>query len=1349
MESYSSSIPVKRVKFQVLTNKQVKRMSVVSKEINGINETDMFTDGQATRGGLLDQRLGTTDYNSYCATCGLIPSECHGHTGHTDLVVPIYNYGYLDMVKNILGCICLRCSKLLIYKTEEEINQLLTTTKSGQVRFNEIRKLTSNIPYCARTDQNCGVPVPKIKKDIKKALGIVQLLAITNLQNIVSGEEGAQSSFEKKKQIREVIAARQAYDILKLVSDNDYRIMGFDPTVSRPEDLIIKTFIIPPIAIRPSVKMSISSTTNYEDMLTGKLVDIIKANIKIRKDLDKDMIGKEAKYFNDNVGLLQYHIATYFNNENMSLPKSEQKSGGRPTKSISDRISGKTGRIRGNLMGKRTDYSARTVITSDPNLSLDEVGVPIKIALNITFPEVVTPYNIDEMNKLVKNGRNIYPGANFIIPANSADGKKYTIDLRYRKKGIKLKPGDVVRRHIRNNDTVLFNRQPTLHKYGMMCHKVKVINDTRLSTFRLNVSVTTPYNADFDGDEMNMFVPQTIQTQYELSYIAAVSKQIITARKSKPIMELKQDTVLGTYQMTETDNEIDWHDAMNILMNCTGINKSAFGKTNTTTHNLFSAIIPPLINIIEGNTFEINNGKLTKGTVGGSLLNGKIINFTWDRYGPNITKDFIDNSQRLIVNYLLQDGFTVGLGDAIINSEDKINFRKFIHEKSLEVQHLLTEIENFPDLLDPDTFEKQVYSLLSTVKGDLPKKVMDKLTTQNHFYGMIASNAKGKDLNLAQIVASLGQDILKFARIEKKVNNRSLVHFAQNDDTAESRGFIANSYYDGLEPHEFYFHHMTGREGLIDTAIKSVTGDTELIILNNGNIQCVKIGKWIDEIMEENSKLIQYDTSDNELREKLNFNNNIYIPTTDLDGNVTWGEITGITRHNPSETMYEIETASGRKVTVTDSHSLLVWDIEAKKLERLTPDKVGIGSLVPITKNLKLFKTFEGNMEKHVEFDYAKYNFVNGKYKSKNIQDVYNANMILNFKGIFGTISENDNQHELTISDQYECYNDIILDKIIKINKLDGSTFNKVYDLTVPSTLNFGLANGLHVVDTADTGYLQRKLVKGMEDVHVAYDSTIRSGNNIIIQFLYGDSQLDQTMQKLVKLNILSWGDSKIVEKYKFTTKEITELLKTLKYDDKQIKKFNEMNDEIVDIVIQFRDDLRQIQEKAQLINIALKEMYYQPANYVRIIDDAKNSLITENTPLDPLYIIDEIERLMDPDICKLVSTGKVNSDESPKNYNQKKAKYLFQIALYEYFGPKRCIYEYKFNKQKFDQVISEIIKSFNRSTVEPGEMVGVLASQSLGEPLTKLCLKALKLQIGFTGYMSNQVSLYIKLVKN
>lgn len=1310
-------VQINSIKFQVLTNKQIKQMSVVSKELNGINQTDMFTEGQATRGGLLDQRLGTTDTNTLCTTCGQRSTECHGHHGHTDLAEPVFHYGFLDIIKGILGCICIRCSKLLLYRNEEEIRNILKITSKGKIRFAEIKKLTANIAYCSRTDQNCGAPVPKIKKDIKKSSITIQLIAISNLQ-----DNSETNVINRKKQTKEILTPKIIYTILKNISDEDCRIMGFDPNIFRPEDFIIKIFPIPPIAIRPSVKMSISSTTNYEDMLTGKLVDIIKANIRIIKQINKDSIsGEESKYFNENIQLLQYHVTTFYNNENIGLPISEQRSGGRATKSISDRIRGKTGRIRGNLMGKRTDFSARTVITSDPNLSLDELGVPIKIAMNITFPEIVTLYNIDSLSKLVKNGRYIYPGANFVIPSSlSNDNKRYIIDLRYRKKGIKLKLGDIVERHLHDGDTVLFNRQPTLHKLSMMCHRVKIINDHKLLTFRINVSVTTPYNADFDGDEMNMFTPQSIITQLEIQYIADVSKQIITPKNSMPIIKLKQDTVIGTYQITDPDIIIDWRDAMNMIANCNNVDFYRITKKNITGQELFSVIMPPLINITEGNKLSIINGKLLKGTINSKILNDRIINVCWDRYKSAITKDFIDNSQKLIISYHLYNGFSVGLQDAKIQKSDSIDIKKYMTEKTLEVQHLLTEIENYPELLDSETFEYIVCKFLEAVKGDMPKMIIQKLNSSNNFYSLIDSGARGGAINLGQITCGLGQDVLKFARIEKRVNNRSTVHFCQNDDTAESRGFIINSYFDGLTPSEFYFHHMTGREGLIDTSIKSVTYDT-LIIINEVNVYSqYKIGEWIDTLMLTSSKGITIDLE--EEREELKLHYEVLIPTMDLFGNTSWGKITSVTRHKSTKILFKIETQSGREVTVTDSHSILVWNNTTMMFDRKSPHFVTVDDYLPVTQDLI--------NNRIVQYLKPCNNIV--------LDSLEKANELImqyNMHGLFVEIIKENDTYHLVQNTNYQKINNVVLDKIIKIEAIN-SNVDKVYDLTVPSTMNFCLANGLHVVDTAETGYLARKLIKGMEDIYVAYDGTVRSGNNIVIQYLFGDSHLDQTMQKRVKLNIINLGNKQIETSYKFTDLELSEIQSKLKYSNNNYENLKKYNNNIVNILKKYRDDLRYIQYKTTLSNISIDDIYFQPANYARIIYDIINKEINTKELLDPLYIISELERLLDPRVCKLVCFRNNEDLKSPKFENQRKAKYLFQIALSEYLSPKRCLYDYNINKEQFDTIISDIIYAFNTSLVHPGEMVGAVASQCLGEPLTQMSLE-------------KDTHIYIKAIKN
>jgi DNA-directed RNA polymerase II subunit RPB1 len=488
---------IEKIEFCVFSNQEVKRYSVINDQY-GIVIPEAYENGEPKQGGLIDKRLGVTDQHIYCDTCGLMTNDCPGHFGHTELAEEVFHFGYLDIAKNVLNCICLHCSKLLITKEVDEINEILGNSY-GKNRFAKMKKLTSNIKFCQRPENNCGKPVGKISKEITKT-GSIQLIVTYIVDSKLEGADKLNVNLNKKKKNIEYLSPSKIYNIFQNIDDNDCRLMGFDPTKNRPESFIIKNFPIPPVAIRPSVRLEMLSSGPSEDGLTAKLADIVKDNGRLKKQKDKTLItGEESKYNQDYQQLLQYDVATYYDNES-TLPKSEQK-GSKASKSVSERLKGKTGRIRGNLMGKRVDFSARTVITSDPNLSLDELGVPIKIAMNITFPEVVTEFNIDKLSKLVRNGRDIYPGANFILPLHSLElGKKSKIDLRYRKRSVKLHNGDIVERHIIDNDPVLFNRQPSLHKMSMMCHRIKVIKDESLSTFRLNVTVTTPYNADFDGD---------------------------------------------------------------------------------------------------------------------------------------------------------------------------------------------------------------------------------------------------------------------------------------------------------------------------------------------------------------------------------------------------------------------------------------------------------------------------------------------------------------------------------------------------------------------------------------------------------------------------------------------------------------------------------------------------------------------------------------------------------------------------------------------------------------------------------------------------------------------------------
>ena len=499
---------INKIEFQVFTNNEIYKSSAmrVNNNVNeaGVVYPEIYDNGAVKKYGLGDLRLGSIENNIICETCFQQSLDCPGHFGHTKLAEPVFNYGYLNIIKDILNCICLRCSKLLINKNIEDLEKILQNS-IGKARFSQIKKLLHGTKYCQRTDQNCGAPVPDITRQDEKK-GEIALIASWKLDKIQLEEDGktpkgifATTTLQKTpKAITDILTPIRVSAIFKNMSDNDCRILGFDPKTSRPENLIIEYFPIPPLSIRPSYKFK---TNNVEDSITSKLVDIIKSNKGLSVQLNNAInIVDKSIYNQQHLSLLQYHVASYFDNDSMKAFKSELKGSGKAFTSITKRLKGKTGRLRGNLMGKRVNFSARTVITSDPNLALDELGVPIKIAMNLTFPEVVTENNIDRLTKLVRNGSFEYPGANYII-INKGDKKSLNkelnrIDLKYFKKTIKLKPGYIVERHLVDGDPVLFNRQPTLHKMSMMCHKVKVIKNENLCTFRLNVTVTTPYNAD-------------------------------------------------------------------------------------------------------------------------------------------------------------------------------------------------------------------------------------------------------------------------------------------------------------------------------------------------------------------------------------------------------------------------------------------------------------------------------------------------------------------------------------------------------------------------------------------------------------------------------------------------------------------------------------------------------------------------------------------------------------------------------------------------------------------------------------------------------------------------------------
>ena len=825
---------IAEIQFGFLSTDEIEKISVISDDKRGITIPETRENLDPKKGGLSDLRLGTIDQNLSCQTCGLDAIQCPGHFGHIGLAKPVFHISLLQTIVNVLGCVCIRCSKLLLDRTskmDKELEYLISTSSTSKIRFTKIKNLLKNVKYCNKENYGCGAIRPKIKREERPRIDIIA-------EFVSSVKTESENVDLTEKIIKQTLTPEIVYEILKNISDEDYRTLGFNPDVSRLENMIIQTIPVPPIAVRPSIQNQADNTI-CDDDITHKLADIVKINSRIQKHLETHVpYNPQSELTKSLLLVLQYHSATLIDNEIIGTPSAIQRNG-KPIKSISSRIRHKDGRIRQHLMGKRVNFSARTVITPDPLIGIDELGIPIRIATTLTVPITVTESNINDLIETVKNGRT-YPGANFILINNSQFLKPRKIDLRYGKQSlINLKVGDTVERHLINGDIVLFNRQPSLHKYSMMAHKIKVIRDPNHLTFRMNVCVCPPYNADFDGDEMNLHVPQSVQTRTELEYLAWIPLQIVSTAKGQPIIGMVMDSLLGSWLLTTKDIVLSKYDCMNLLIRTTlDKTKIKLTKESYTGVELFSYILPETLNMSMGNSKNpsllIKNGKIVKGTLGKSSVGpseNSIIHCIWNDFGPLVCRDFINNTQHLINAWLLYyHGFSVGLGDVAIDTDTINQIQGILADSKKKVNDSILEVESGVSNIDYETMELKLLQELTSIRDKAGKMVIDKIDHNNRMFSMIKSGSKGKTQNIAQISACLGQQELSgtgHIRIGKLYNGRTLPHYCVDDDTAEARGFVSNSYLTGLDPQEFFFHMMGGRIGLIDTAVK--TSDTGYI----------------------------------------------------------------------------------------------------------------------------------------------------------------------------------------------------------------------------------------------------------------------------------------------------------------------------------------------------------------------------------------------------------------------------------------------------------------------------------------------------------------------------------------
>jgi DNA-directed RNA polymerase II subunit RPB1 len=996
----------------------------------------------------------------------------------------------------------------LIDHTDPRFKQAIRI-KNPKARGRGLYKICESIKTCADgtskkgdsestepTYGGCGAVQPKIMKETTRLL--------------VEFDEAIEDSGDRKR----ALLAEEALRILKGISDIDCEALGFDPARSRPDWMIIQVLPVAPPSVRPYV--ALDSTMRSEDDLTHQYTQILKTNNKLVSEIER---GAAQHLLNQDTQVLQFLVATLFNNDLPGQPVAKHRSG-KPIKSISQRLKGKEGRVRGNLMGKRVDFSARSVITPDPILDLDMLGVPKSIAMNLTVPETVTHFNMEKLKKLVENGPTQHPGAKYII---RTDGS--IIDLRYirRTSDAHIEYGYKVERHLDAGDYVIFNRQPSLHKMSMMAHRVKVLP---YSTFRLNLSVTTPYNADFDGDEMNMHVPQSLETKAELAGLMHVPRQIVSPQSTRPVMGLVQDSLLGVSLFTRRDTFLELHEVMNLLMwvdNFDGkLPNPAVLKPRPlwTGKQVFSLILPD-VNVLRFSSFHdpdkyppsvvdsevlIEKGTLLTGivdkrTVGAS--SGSLIHVIWMEHGPQATADFLTRCQKVVNQWLLIHGFTVGISDTIADETTKTQIAQTLVKAKSKIKVLIQQAREGKITCQPgknmvESFEFKVNTKLNAARDKAGKFSTANLSVRNNIKAMVNAGSKGSEINICQIMACVGQQNVEGKRIPFSFGKRTIPHFGKDDFGPEARGFVENSYISGLTPQEFFFHAMGGREGLSDTAVK-----------------------------------------------------------------------------------------------------------------------------------------------------------------------------------------------------------------------------------------------------TSETGYIQRRLMKALEDVMVNYDGTIRNSSGNIIQFLYGEDGMAGEFIEDQKIETLTMDYLSLKKTYEFID------------DPNNLTKFSEEYKSIIEADI-IEDILSNSETQRKLINefkqiridqAEAREIFphfddkqHLPTNIRRLIWNAKkkfNISGINKSDLHPAYAIDHVELLFNR--LKVVAGNDVLSQESQRN-----STLLYSIHARSLLASKKLILKERLSTEAFDWLIGEIEARFHQAKSQPGEAVGSIAAQSIGEPATQMTLNTFH----FAGVSSKNVTLGVPRLK-
>ena len=813
------------IKFSLLSPEQIKKISVakiVTPELYDI-------DGYPVDGGLMDLRLGAVDPGVRCRTCGGRLKECLGHSGSIDLARSIMHLKYIALIELCLRSFCQNCGKIMI--ADKDLEKYSSSQRAKKA------KDSKKCPHCSN-------PQEKVK-----------------LEKPTNFYKGKKRIFPTE--IREALVN---------IPDEELKKTGINSETCRPEWAVLTSLLVPPVTIRPS--LILESGERSEDDLTHKLSDIIRANQRLWENLNA---GAPEVIIEDLWDLLQFHITTFFDNSVSKIPPARHRSG-QPLKTITERIKGKEGRIRKNIAGKRVNYSGRTVISPDPSIGINEVGIPFEIAKIVTVAETVNDLNINKLKKLIEKGEE-YPGANYII---RPDGKRKKISEDLKEEIMsEISLGYVVERHLCDGDIVLFNRHPSLHRGSLMAHFIRVLPGR---TFRVHPAACAPYNADFDGDEMNIHSPQTEEARAEAKILLDVKRNLMSPKNNTNLIGCTQDSITGNYILGF--QEFSKEEA-NQLLYRSGIEISPIKKKFSGTE-LFSKILPKIN--FSNESIKIKEGEILKGVIDKTIFgdeNGELIKEIDKNFGREEAFNSLKRAVNLGKNYLTGYGITACVGDfdldeSVIQESEEIVKRTEKRTEEIIKSYEDKTLEIIPGKTLEESREIKILQVLNEVRTKVGVIVKERFPKNNPINNMIRAGGGGNILNITQMACCVGQQALWGKRIDIGYTQRTLSTFKKGDLSPSARGFIKSSFIKGLTPDEFFFGSIAGRDSLMDTALRTPKSGYLYRRLANA-FQDLR-AEYDGTVRDSNNRIIQFKYGDD----------NKDVSRLHIDGNLDPGEAVGL-----------------------------------------------------------------------------------------------------------------------------------------------------------------------------------------------------------------------------------------------------------------------------------------------------------------------------------------------------------------------------------------------------------------------------------------------------------------------